>query len=428
MKRISALILAAVLAFALCACGAPALPALPGQETASAPSPEPETRGDVTLDLLLCGGDTEARARFFGPEFVARFEAANPGLKLTLDTVSEEDAQRVVEARIADGRAPDILITDGFPDYLPGEFFLSAEEYCPAALLREFYPSLLRLTTGLDGVLRALPVSASARVLFCNAGLLAEAGVEVPATWDELEEACGRILEHFEGAVVPWGLALGPGESACVFADYAWGNGGGFVGADGSWALNSPENAEAIAFIVSLIDKGFAGPNPARDTAAELQARFAEGSLAMLIASDALADTLREGDGAVDAAIAPIPSSGGGRAASVEVGSVLTVLRSGSEDDSARREAVGRFLLFFYEGGSHAAWAASEGALPVLRSAAEDPAFAEWGDVLENGRYYPDDLPEWDAVCAGLAAVEQQALIGGDAAAALDALQDEITR
>ena len=428
MRKSWMLILAAVMVFALCACSIPGihnlpeLPPFPGTE--ASPSSAPAPIEEITLKLLVCG-DTQARARYFSPDFIEHFEEANPGLRLAVETVTADGAPRLLKVRSADGRAPDLLISDAFPDYLPDELILSADEYCPGELMSDFYSRLLRQGPNGSAPL-SLPLSASPHVLLYNAELLAEAGASVPATWDELEEACGLILERFEGEVVPWGLALNAAESASVFADYAWGNGGGFLGADGAWALDSPENAEALAFVVDLVDKGFTGPNPARDSSEELQAQFAEGKIAMLIVSDALADSLREGVGAVDAAIAPVPSNGGGRAASVEAGSVLTVLRAESGDDKARREAIGRFLLFFYESGNHAAWAVSEGALPVLRSAAADPAFAEWREVLENGRSYPDYLPEWDAVCAGLAAVEQQALIGGDIAAALDALQDEI--
>ena len=420
MKKIRILILAAVMLFAFCACSIPGihdipeLPPLPGQEPSGSSAEEQTPIEEITLNLLVCG-DTQARALFFGPDFVGRFEAANPDLHLAVETVTADGAPRLLNVRSADGRAPDILISDAFPDYLPDELVLSADEYCPDALLGDFYPALLQRMPG--GELRALPVSASARVMFYNAALLKEAGAEVPSDWTELEDACGLILERFEGEIVPWGLALNAEESAAVFADYARSNGGGFLGADGGWAL---------AFGIGLVDKGFTGPNPARDSSGTLQAQFAEGKVAMLIAPGALADPLRAGEGAVDAATAPIPSNGDAKAASVEVGSVLTLLRAESGDDEARREAVERFLLFFYGDGNNAAWAEGEGALPVLRSAADDPAFAEWRGILETGRSFPVELPEWDAVCAGLAAVEQQALIGGDIAAALDALQDEI--
>ncbi len=101
-------------------------------------------------------------------------------------------------------------------------------------------------------------------------------------------------------------------------------------------------------------------------------------------------------------------------------------------DQAARNEAIGKFLKFFYDPENYVGWVSMEGFLPAVNSAVEalavsDPSFGVWSDILGSCRFYPADKAEWPAVCQGITAVEQLALIGGDVRAGLDALQAEVT-
>ena len=77
-----------------------------------------------------------------------------------------------------------------------------------------------------------------------------EMGIEVPTTWAELEDAAQTILDFYDGEVYPWGIDMTTDEGQAAFAYYTWGNDGGFVDADGNWALNSDANVEAIEYAV----------------------------------------------------------------------------------------------------------------------------------------------------------------------------------
>ena len=52
-----------------------------------------------------------------------------------------------------------------------------------------------------------------------------------------------------------------------------------------------------------------------------------------------------------------------------------------------------------------------------------DPSFEAWLDVLATCQFYPAAKAEWAQVRQGVTTVEQEALIGGDVQAGLDALQ-----
>ncbi len=420
MKRLPAVFLAAALVFSLACCSMP-----PSSAPAETPAVTPEAETELppveetALSVIVCRHGDVLDEWFTG--FVERFESANPNVRLRLELVSPEEGPALVAERVAAGEAPDIVCADDVSACVSDELLLPAAEYCPEELYADFFSPFLDTE---DGGVWALPDLVSVRTLYYNTELLEQAGLEAPATRAELEEACQAIVDYYEGAVCPFGLSLTEDESAACFACFAWSGGGGFVDESGAWALNSAENAAAVRFAVGLTDKGFTNGNPAAETAEELRARFAEGTLAMLLTDE-------EPDSAIGAA-ALIPAGEGGKACAVAGTSRLAVLRNGGTGEAdARREAVGQFLLSYYDPGNYAERARLAGRLCASRSAAErlaalDPSGAARPGILENCRLLPTGRPGWDAVCAGLYSVEQLSLIGGDVQGALDALQGSL--
>ena len=429
MKRFAAFLFAAAAAFSLVSCSLPPLPELPDPPRLSAAptsAPEPaeeqsrETAEEkISLDILLCSRGDGAEAFFLAPGtgFVDRFEAENPSVTLRLKLAAAEDMPQILRARIAGGEAPDVVGCDSVLALVSGELLMSTEEYCPAELRGGFYPAFLD-----EAALGRceLPDLVSVRTLYCSAGLLERSGAAVPATRAELEESCRRIAEACGEEVCPFGLSMTESESAACFACFAWSGGGGFVGTDGAWALGSDENAEALAFAVDLVNKALSNPNPAAESAEELCARFAEGKLAMLLTDGRLIS------GALPALF---PAAGEAPGAAVAEATRIAVFRDGSApDQSARSEAVGKFLRFYYAPENYAGRARLAGLLPAAPDAAEllargEASYAAWPEILPFCRLLPVGKPGWDAVSAGLYSIEQLSLLGGDIRAALDELQ-----
>ncbi len=444
MKKLLALLLAAVMVFALAACGQQAAPA-PAAEAPAAEAPAAETPAaeapaaddGITLDVIICQYGPGTQEWFLGKgmngtNFVDKFEAENPGIKLHLEVIPRVDIHQVVETRIANNNAPDILNIDTFSEFVSDGLLMPVKDYCPEDQYNDFFPAFIAESV-IDGTVWALPDLVSARALFCNVDLLKGAGVEVPTTWAELEDACQAILDYYDGDVYPWGIDMTTDEGQACFAYYAWGNGGGFVDADGNWALNSPENVEAVNFAVGLVNKGFTNPNPATETIFDLQDMFAAGKLAMLLTGHRLPAYISEKGGSINMTAAGIPANEGKLGSSVGDMERIMVFRDGSApDQAARSEAIGKFLKFFYDPENYVGRVGTEGFLPAVNSAVEalavsDPSFGVWSDILGSCRFYPADKAEWPAVCQGITAVEQLALIGGDVRAGLDALQAEVT-
>ena len=418
MKKLLALLLAACMVFALCA-GAYA----DGDE--------------ITLDVIICEYGPNTREWFLGSgmdgtNFVDKFEAENPGIKLNLEVVSWNDVYSTVDTRIASGQTPDILNIDVFANYASEGLLEPVSQYCPEELYNDFFPSFIEQSV-IDDVCWAVPDLASARALFYNVDMFEEMGIEVPTTWQELEDVSQTILDFYDGEVYPWGIDMTTDEGQAAFAYYTWGNGGGFVDADGNWALNSDENVEAIEYAISLVNNGYTNPNPETQTRYDLQDMFAAGKLAMVIAPNSLPTYAADKDSTVNMATAAIPANEGKTSSSVGVmDRVMAFKDEACEDQEARDEAIGKFLTFFYDPENYVGWVSMEGFLPAVNSAVQalvdaDPSFEAWLSVLDSCQFYPTSKSEWDAVKQGVISVEQKALTGADVRTELDALQASLT-
>ena len=414
MKKLFALLLALVMVFALAA-------------------PMASAEDEIVLDVIICQYGPNTQDWFLGTgmdgsNFVEKFEAANPGIKLNLDVVSWNDVYTEVDTRIANNNAPVILNIDVFANYANEGLLLPVSEYCPEDLFADFFPAFIDQSV-IDGVVWAVPDLASARALFYNVDIFDAVGIEVPTTWAELEDASQAIIDFYDGEIYPWGIDMTTDEGQAAFAYYTWGNGGGFVDADGNWAVNSAENVEAIEYALGLIANGYTNPNPATQTRYDLQDMFAAGKLAMLIAPNQLPTYVADKGGTINMATAGIPANEGKVGSSVGVMDRVMAFRDDSApDQAARNEAIGKFLKFFYDPENYVGWVSMEGFLPAVNSAVEalvasDPSFEAWLDVLATCQFYPAAKAEWDQVKQGVIAAEQAALTGADVQAELDALQ-----
>ena len=418
MKKLLALMLALVMVFALA-------------------GPTAFADDEITLDVIICQYGPNTNDWFLGTgmdgtNFVDKFEAENPGIKLNLEVVSWNDVHQVVDTRIANNNAPDILNIDTFSEFVPDGLLMPVEDYCPEELFADFFPAFIAESV-IDDTVWAVPDLASARALFYNVDILDEVGVDVPTTWAELEDVSQAIIDYYDGEVYPWGIDMTTDEGQAAFAYYAWGNGGGFTDENGDWALNSPENVEAVKFAVSLVEKGYTNPNPATQTRYDLQDMFAAGKLAMVIVPNQLPTYVADKGGEINMATAGIPAAEGKTSSSVGVMDRIMAFKDESApDQEARNEAIGKFLEFFYRPENYVGWVSMEGFLPAVNSAVEalveaDPSFEAWLDVLATCQFYPAAKAEWAQVRQGVTTVEQEALIGGDVQAGLDALQAAVT-
>ena len=407
MKKYIALLLALVMMLGLVACGGSG------------------SNDKVTLNVVAAqyGGQTAD----WWKTFEADFEKAYSNIDLVVDVPSWNDIYTVVNTRIANNEAPDILNIDVFADYQADGLLLPVSDWCSDETYAKFYPQFLEQSI-VDGTVWAVPDLASARALYYNADILAAAGVAVPTTWGELKAAC-EAIKASNPDVYPWGIDMTTDEGQACFAYYAWGNGGGFTDEAGNWTLNSAENVESVKYSVGLVNAGLTNTDPTTETRYDLQELFAAGKLAMMIGPNQISSYVASSENPINFGVASIPANEGKAAASVGVMDRFMVFDNDHSD--AKMDAITTFFDFFYDDARYSAWVLMEDFLPATSTGGalvveQNPAMAAWLDVVGSAKFYPTAKAEWADVKQGVIKVQQEALLGGDVQALLDALQANI--
>lgn len=115
----------------------------------------------------------------------------------------------------------------------------------------DFQSGPVGLTTYEDEVV-GVPMITESEMLYYRTDLLADAGLEVPTTMEELEEAARTIKEENEGTA---GIVMRSQASAAVtqFSGFLYSFGGNWVDDQGNSAIASPEAQEAYAYYGRLL-------------------------------------------------------------------------------------------------------------------------------------------------------------------------------
>ena len=406
MKKIIAMLLVLVMVLSLAACGGKA-------------------DEKVTLNVIAAEYGTQTKEWWGG--FEKDFEAANGNIDLVVDVVSWNDIYTVVNTRISNNDAPDILNIDVFADYQADGLLLPAKDYISEATYAKFYQSFLDQSV-VDGTVWAVPDLASARAMYYNKDILDAAGVAVPTTWDELRAAC-EAIKAYNADIYPWGVDMTTDEGQACFSYYIWNNGGNFTDAEGNWTLNSAENVAAIEYILGLVKDGLTNSDPAQETRYANQDMFGAGKVAMMIGPNSIPTYLEAGGYSVNWGVASIPTNNAN--GSVSQGVMDRFMCFDNKYSDAEMEAIKTFFDFFYEDERYSDWVIMEGFLPATSAggeimAAADPANAAWIEIVGSSYFYPTAKAEWADVKQGVINVLQQGLQGGNVQELLDSLQKDI--
>ena len=163
----------------------------------------------VTFWHAMNGAQEEALTKL-----TDEFMEANPNVKVELQNQSQySDLQAKINSTLP---SPKDLptITQAYPGWLwnaaQDEMLVDLGEYIDNDTIgwgdqEEIRSSLLE-GAQIDGVQYGIPFNKSTEMLFYNADLLKEYGVEVPTTLDELKEASKTIYEKSNGSVVGAGF------------------------------------------------------------------------------------------------------------------------------------------------------------------------------------------------------------------------------
>lgn len=186
----------------------------------------------------------------------AEFERANPGTKVQIEIVPWAKIHERWRAAQAAGELPDVGLGNP-PDYLDmwqaGAIHDVEDVVASLGGDKRFVPGLLDRHVRFQGKTLAVPHYMHALVLLYRKDLLREKGLTPPATWDDLLRVATALNAPPDrhGLQQLWGRGDWIGIPWMLYP-LMRSNGGEFFDADGRVAFNTPENVEAVRFLVRL--------------------------------------------------------------------------------------------------------------------------------------------------------------------------------
>jgi multiple sugar transport system substrate-binding protein len=325
------LVLTAIAALAVAACGgattspspaattaASVAASAPGEESV-APSDAGYTGPDATITYSIWGDPAEITSQ---QAVVDAFHAASPKITVKV-TVSDWDTYwDKLQTGIAGGDAPDVFAMDGplFPDYQSRDVLLDLKPYIDKSgydlgQLADQAVGDFTTESGQFGLPRDLNVIA----LFYNKAMFDAAKVAYPdGTWDwaKFVEVAHQLTKdtNGDGKTDQWGFYTETSDMENYWSSLVWQNGGDIIAPDRkTTVLGSDQAVGGLQFLQDLIYKEKVMPEP--PLFAETGDAFEQGQAAMEANGSWLVPTLLAAG--IQLGIAPLPKGPAGAVTSI---------------------------------------------------------------------------------------------------------------
>jgi len=244
------------------------------------------------------------------------------------------------------------------------------------------YYNAEKKTVTADGKLMSIPVSPLIPMLYYRGDLYAEAGLQAPKTFAELEENARRFHEPPGRYGIVQRGARGPHTVAYDFYPYLYGHGGGIFkdqsSGDYTVTLNSPEGRESLEYYIRLAREAGHPKTAAMDQAEVIQAMVTDNTahIMMVIAAWSQMDDPNKSAVVDKVEWAPTPSLPGLPTAP-GLGHWLAGIAHNVPDD--RKRAAVEFLRWFQTKEAQLT-TAEAGGIPVHAAVYNEP-------IAEEHRY-----------------------------------------
>ncbi|MDQ2583388.1 extracellular solute-binding protein [Saccharothrix yanglingensis] len=295
---------------------------------------------------------------------IAQDCATKGGYKVKTETVAFDQALNNYRTAAQGGQGPDVFRAEvaWVPQLAKLGYVVDLTGTELAGDTSDFLETPLG-STKFDGKTYGVPQVTDSLALFYNKKLLADAGVEPPKTWDEVEAAAAKLGGE---------KTIFINNDAYYALPFIYGAGGDLVDADAKKiVVNSAENVKALETAKGLLDAKAATTalDPA-NSYNNMQAAFTSGEVAMVVNGPwSVADYLK-GTAFTDAAnlgIAPVPGETAGEG-SAPVGGHNYTIRQGTK---AKDSSI-KFVACMSGVESQVAVAKELGLLPTRKSAYEN--------------------------------------------------------
>jgi sn-glycerol 3-phosphate transport system substrate-binding protein len=354
-----------LLALLVSACAAPAAPqpaaapteaaVEPAAEPAAATEPAPteaaaEPAAEPVTIQIFYPVAVDAPIADILNGYVEQFEAENPGI--TVEPVFSggyTDVRTAIQTTIDGGGQPPaaaVMLATDLYDLINADYIAPLDGYINAmpdgeAYLNDFFPVFLD-NSRYDNQIWSIPFQRSDVVLYYNADLLAEAGLEPPDSWQSWAEAAQALTVREGDNVTRWGLQFSSDWPYWLFQPLAIGAGQNIFTDDTTVNFDDPAVVEAAQFYIDLSKVYGAMPEGVQANWGQGPADIASGQTAMVVhSSGSLASILGQAD--FEVGVMPIPGKEAGTFASVPGGGNLYILKGAPQE---QQDAAWKFIEF----------------------------------------------------------------------------------
>jgi ABC-type glycerol-3-phosphate transport system substrate-binding protein len=371
--------------------------------------------------IKLAAAIYDADTKGYWDALIKDFEAKNTGYKVNLQMVDWSQMDQQVKTWVQTKQTPDILNYNAYSDFARDKLIYPASDILSPSVLSDFLPQFVA-GAKFQGAQYGLPFISSARQLFYNKDIFKKAGItDPPKSWDEVKSDAQKIKK---AGFVGYGLPLGPEEAQAEFYSWAMNNNGGWLDASGKWAVNQQANVDTLGFLKDLTKSGVTQPNPETTDRKTVFNQFAQGKVGMGIngpmARKGFIDPVNKN---LPYGVAPLPSKDGTAHNTLGVQDFLVGFKNGGKN----KDAVSKFLNFFYQKDNSAKFLQTEGFLSVTKSAGDalstDPYYKPFVDALSTAKFAPTDNPAWSSVAGAVKQSLGTAVADADPKKVLDTIQ-----
>jgi multiple sugar transport system substrate-binding protein len=310
---------------------------------------------------------------------------------------------------------------DAFAAFACDDLLYPAKDVLSEDTLGDFQDSFVE-NASIDGEQYGLPLIASARTLFANTDLMDKAGVtEMPKTWDDLLAASKKV-SALGGGVYGYGMPLGNEEAQAETSIWAFGNGSDWGDAS-TLTIDDPKNVEAVDFMQKMIDEKATQPDAGATDRTPLINVFVQGKIGFIEALPPTVKQIQTENPKLKFELAPIPTKDG---SAVTLGVADHLMAFKNDDD--KKDAIKKFLDYFYSTDVYSNFVTTENFLPVTKSAAEkmdNPDMQVFLDALPNAKFYPSTNKGWSAAQGAFQSLIGQIAQGKKPADVLAEIQDK---
>lgn len=191
MKKVTAALLVAAMTMSLTACGGS------GSQNTDAPQTGSPAEGEeITLNVWhQWANDTNELKKLYD-NAVAEYTEANPNVKINTQTLDTEAYKTKISAEFAgDASGIDVFYYWGAgtaKKLVQADKLLPLDDYITDEVKAKVLPGSTAAFE-YDGKTYSLPSFSWYMTLFCNKDLFDQAGAKIPATYDELLDACQKL-------------------------------------------------------------------------------------------------------------------------------------------------------------------------------------------------------------------------------------------